>query len=115
MKFLVERDLPNEKALNAAQYPLFFQKFLRIRFFEIEVRFFGTAIKNPFFIGIVECQRHLLSIVQKNQLFFTFSYMGDKLIKSLNPHTLLISNLIGRGPTKSTLNLKMYKRPVLNL
>lgn len=45
----------------------------------------------------------------------TSIYMGDKLIKSLNPHTLLISNLIGRGPTKSTLNFKMYKRPVLNL
>ena len=40
----VERDLPNEKAFKAVQYPFFFQLFLRIRFFELEVRFFGTAI-----------------------------------------------------------------------
>lgn len=44
-ELLVERDLPNEKAFNAAQYPFFFQIFLRIRFFDIEVRFFGTAIQ----------------------------------------------------------------------
>jgi hypothetical protein len=41
----VERDFANEKAFNAAQYPFLFQLFLRIRFFELEVRFFGTAIK----------------------------------------------------------------------
>nr|YP_010034046.1 ribosomal protein L32 [Huodendron tibeticum]QOW83421.1 ribosomal protein L32 [Huodendron tibeticum] len=41
----LERDLPNEKAFKAAQYPFFFQIFLRICFFDIEVRFFGTAIK----------------------------------------------------------------------
>ena len=40
----VERDFANEKAFNAAQYPPPFHLFLRIRFFEIEVRFFGTAI-----------------------------------------------------------------------
>lgn len=40
----VERDFANEKAFNAAQYPFLFQIFLRIRFFELEVRFFGTAI-----------------------------------------------------------------------
>lgn len=42
--FPVERDLPSEKAFNAVQYTLLFQIFLRIRFFDIEVRFFGTAI-----------------------------------------------------------------------
>jgi hypothetical protein len=42
--FPVERDFPNEKAFNAVEYPLPFQIFLRIRFFDIEVRFFGTAI-----------------------------------------------------------------------
>lgn len=42
--FPVERDFPNEKAFNAVQYPPLFQIFLRIRFFDIEVRFFGTAI-----------------------------------------------------------------------
>lgn len=40
----VERDFANEKAFNAAEYPFLFQIFLRIRFLEIEVRFFGTAI-----------------------------------------------------------------------
>lgn len=43
-EFPVKRDFPNEKAFNAAQYPFRFQIFLRIRFFDIEVRFFGTAI-----------------------------------------------------------------------
>lgn len=43
-EFPVERDLPKENAFNAARYPFFFQKFLRIRFFDAEVRFFGTAI-----------------------------------------------------------------------
>jgi hypothetical protein len=43
-EFPVEIDFANEKALKAAQYPFLFQKFLRIRFFDIEVRFFGTAI-----------------------------------------------------------------------
>ena len=42
--FPVERDFPNEKAFNDVQYPLLFQIFLRIRFFDIEVRFFETAI-----------------------------------------------------------------------
>lgn len=41
----VEIDLAKEKAFTAAKYPLFFQIFLRIRFFDIEVRFFGTAIQ----------------------------------------------------------------------
>jgi hypothetical protein len=41
----VERDFANEKAFNAAQYPFLFQIFFRIRFFDIEVRFFGTAIQ----------------------------------------------------------------------
>ena len=44
-EFPVARDFANEKAFNAAQYPPFFQRFLRIRFFNIEVRFFGTAIQ----------------------------------------------------------------------
>nr|YP_009559870.1 ribosomal protein L32 [Alnus cremastogyne]AZV03504.1 ribosomal protein L32 [Alnus cremastogyne] len=44
-EFPVERDFANEKAFNAIQYPSIFQIFLRIRFFAIEVRFFGTAIK----------------------------------------------------------------------
>ena len=38
-------DFAKEKAFIAAKYPFFFQIFLRIRFFDIEVRFFGTAIK----------------------------------------------------------------------
>lgn len=41
----VESDFPKEKAFNDVQYPFLFQIFLRIRFFEIEVRFFGTAIQ----------------------------------------------------------------------
>lgn len=45
LAFPVERDFANEKAFNAAEYPLLFQIFLRIRFLEIEVRFFGTAIQ----------------------------------------------------------------------
>lgn len=43
-EFPVERDFANEKAFNAIQYPFPFQIFLRIRFFDVEVRFFGTAI-----------------------------------------------------------------------
>lgn len=43
-EFPVERDFPNDNAFKAAQYPLPFQIFLRIRFFDREVRFFGTAI-----------------------------------------------------------------------
>lgn len=46
LEFPVERDFPNEKAFKAAQYAFLFQIFLRIRFFAIEVRFFGTAILN---------------------------------------------------------------------
>ena len=41
----VEMDCANEKAFNAVQYPFFFQKVLRIFFFDTEVRFFGTAIQ----------------------------------------------------------------------
>lgn len=44
LEFPVERDFAKEKAFIAAQYALFFQKFLRIRFLDIEVRFLGTAI-----------------------------------------------------------------------
>lgn len=44
-EFPVETDFANEKALTAAQYPPFFQIFLRICFFNIELRFFGTAIQ----------------------------------------------------------------------
>ena len=44
-EFPVERDFANEKAFNAAQYPPLFHLFLRIRFFNIEARFFGTAIR----------------------------------------------------------------------
>ena len=54
------RDFNIEKAFNAAQYPFFFQIFLRICFLEIEVRFFGTAIENGLFIVLVGCERHLL-------------------------------------------------------
>lgn len=43
-EFPVERDFAKEKAFSAAKYPFLFQMFLRIRFFVIEVRFFGTAI-----------------------------------------------------------------------
>nr|YP_010994851.1 ribosomal protein L32 [Cypripedium lichiangense]WOZ13760.1 ribosomal protein L32 [Cypripedium lichiangense] len=41
----VETDLAKEKAFTAAKEPFFFQIFLRICFFDIEVRFFGTAIQ----------------------------------------------------------------------
>ena len=44
-EFPVERDFANAKAFNAAHHPFLFQKFLRIRFFDIEVRFFGTAMQ----------------------------------------------------------------------
>lgn len=40
----VKIDFPNEKAFNAVQYPFLFQIFFRIRFFDLEIRFFGTAI-----------------------------------------------------------------------
>lgn len=40
----VDTDLAKERAFSAAKYPFFFQILLRIRFFDIEVRFFGTAI-----------------------------------------------------------------------
>jgi hypothetical protein len=43
-EFPVERDFAKEKAFHATQYPSIFQIFFRIRFFDIEVRFFGTAI-----------------------------------------------------------------------
>lgn len=46
LEFPVERDFPNDKAFNANQYAFAFQIVLRIRFFDIEVRFFGTAIEN---------------------------------------------------------------------
>lgn len=58
-EFLVEIDLAKEKAFIAAKYPFFFQIFLRIRFFDIEVRFFGTAIQKELLIFIVVCERHL--------------------------------------------------------
>ena len=58
-EFPVERDFANEKAFNAAQYPPFFQIFLRIRFFNTELRFFGTAIQK-LFITKIGCERHLL-------------------------------------------------------
>lgn len=45
-EFPVEIDFPKESAFNDVQYPAPFQKFLRIRFFDAEVRFFGTAIIN---------------------------------------------------------------------
>lgn len=44
LEFPVERDFPKENAFNAVPYPFAFQLFLRIRFFDAEVRFFGTAI-----------------------------------------------------------------------
>lgn len=67
----VERDFANEKAFNTAQYPFFFQKFFRIRFFDLEVRFFGTAIIKKFFIVIVGCERHLL--FKKTVLYYSLS------------------------------------------
>jgi len=51
-EFPVETDFAKEKAFIATKFPFFFQIFLRIRFFDIEVRFFGTAIKKrvlPFY------------------------------------------------------------------
>lgn len=45
-EYPVETDLAKERAFSAVKYPFFFQLFLRIRFFDIEVRFFGTAIQN---------------------------------------------------------------------
>ena len=73
----VERDFANEKAFNTAQYPFFFQIFFRIRFFDLEVRFFGTAIIKKLFIVIVGCERHLLF---KTKLFFTISmYLVSQL------------------------------------
>lgn len=62
-EFPVERDFPKENAFNAVQYPFLFQKFLRIRFFDAEVRFFGTAIEikmKRLLIRIAGCERHLL-------------------------------------------------------
>lgn len=47
-EFPVKMDFAKEKAFIAAKYPLFFQIFLRIRFFDIEVRFFGTAIQKSY-------------------------------------------------------------------
>lgn len=44
-------DLAKEKAFTAAQYPFLFQKFLRICFFDIEVRFFGTAMQKLTFLS----------------------------------------------------------------
>lgn len=58
-EFPVEIDLAKEKAFTAAKYPFFFQIFLRIRFFDIEVRFFGTAIQKELLIFIVVCERHI--------------------------------------------------------
>ena len=43
-EFPVKMDVPNEKAFKTVQYPFLFQIFLRIRFFDVEIRFFGTAI-----------------------------------------------------------------------
>jgi hypothetical protein len=45
-EFPVERDFANEKVFTATQYPSIFQTFFRIPFFDIEVRFFGTAINS---------------------------------------------------------------------
>ena len=62
-EFPVERDFPKENAFNDAQYPFIFQTFFRIRFFDTEVRFFGTAIEikiKRLLIGIAGCERHLL-------------------------------------------------------
>lgn len=47
--------------------PFFFQIFLRIRFFDIEVRFFGTAIqKKELLIFIVVCERHVLLKIDRS-------------------------------------------------
>nr|QWY25147.1 ribosomal protein L32 [Curcuma singularis] len=57
----VETDFAKEKAFTAAKFPFFFQIFLRIRFFDIEVRFLGTAIKKKgLLIFIIVCERHVL-------------------------------------------------------
>jgi hypothetical protein len=56
----VETDLAKEKAFTAAKNPFFFQIFLRIRFFDIEVRFLGTAIQKGLPVFIVVCERHVL-------------------------------------------------------
>nr|QSQ71652.1 ribosomal protein L32 [Syringa reticulata subsp. amurensis] len=44
LEFPVERDFPKENAFSAVPDPFLFQLFLRIRFFDAEVRFFGTDI-----------------------------------------------------------------------
>jgi hypothetical protein len=62
-EFPVERVFAKENAFNAAEYPFPFQEFLRIRFFDAEVRFFGTAIlikMKRLLIDIAGCERHLL-------------------------------------------------------
>lgn len=60
-------DFAKEKAFIAAKYPFFFQIFLRIRFFDIEVRFFGTAIqKKELLIFIVVCERHVLLKIDRS-------------------------------------------------
>lgn len=56
----VETDLAKERAFTAVKYPFFFQIFLRIRFFDREIRFFGTAIQKGVLIFIVVCERHVL-------------------------------------------------------
>ena len=71
---LVETDLAKEKAFIAAKYPLFFQIFLRIRFFDIEVRFFGTAIQKQVLIFIVVCERHILFEIDR--FFSHYPYLS---------------------------------------
>lgn len=74
MEFPVERDFANEKAFSAAQYPRFFQIFLRIRFFNIELRFFGTAIQKIISYSLQKfgCERHLLFKTKQIIFFFNF-------------------------------------------
>ena len=48
----------------------FFQRFLRIRFFDIEVRFFGTAIQKGNYFFLVVCERHLLPQINPSFCFF---------------------------------------------
>ena len=59
----VETDLAKERAFIAAKYPFFFQIFLRIRFFDREVRFFGTAIFKKITNFILVCEKHVLIVL----------------------------------------------------
>lgn len=70
----VATDLAKESAFSPVKYPFFFQIFLRIRFFDIEVRFFGTAIQKQVLIFIVVCERHILFEIDR--FFSHYPYLS---------------------------------------